>query len=110
MELHETVSRVVPTIGVPPAGVKLAEIVLVPQLTAVAVPAVPAPTLPIVATCILLEDHVAEVVRSSCAPPRSVPKARNCVVCPICGTVGLLGRTAMDWRVWFPVQGTVNSV
>ena len=38
MELHETLSKVVPTIGVPPAGVKLAEMVLVPQPVVAAVP------------------------------------------------------------------------
>src|SRR5579864_3926286 len=75
MELHETVSRVVPTTGVPPLGWNIAAIVLVPQLTVETVP-----LLLTVATWVLLEDQLAVLVRSSWPPPTSVPRAKSCVV------------------------------
>src|SRR5258708_24387964 len=100
VELQETVSRVVPTILCDSA-----DRLLVPQETAVAVP-----VLLTVATCTLLEVQVAVLVRSVCPPWVSVPKARNCVVCPICEIVGLLGRTAMECKVWVPVHRTVSDI
>ncbi len=100
---HETVRRAVPTMLWDSA-----ETVVVPQPTAAARPG--GLGLLNVAIPTLLDAHVALLVRSTCPPAKSVPKAMNCVVCPICGITGLPGRTVMDCKVWPPLHSTVSSV
>jgi hypothetical protein len=84
-----TVKTVVPLI-VP----WLAVIVVVPEATAVASPCLPAALL-IVATAVILDVHVTDLVTSRVLPPVNVPVALNCSVLPA-EIEGLSGVTKME--------------
>ena len=84
-----TVMTVVPLIVPWPAV-----IVVVPEVTAVARPCLPAALL-IVATAVMLDVHVTVLVRSRVLPPVNVPVALNCSVLPA-EIEGLAGVTKME--------------
>jgi hypothetical protein len=73
----------------------VAVIVEVPFATAVARPVLA----PIVAVAVELDDHAACVVTSVDVPSVYVPRAENCVFRPAT-TMGLVGLTAIDFRVF----------